>query len=91
MGGLGLLLAIVVIINLVSFVLFTGFYTDWLWFDSVAATSVYSTQLLTRAILFGAFGATGTPVAVKLDRRGRVASPLAAGTEQVRRGVRDSV
>jgi peroxiredoxin len=33
---------------------------------------------------FEAFGATGTPVAVKIDRRGRVASPLAVGTDQVR-------
>jgi hypothetical protein len=33
---------------------------------------------------FNAFGATGTPVAVKIDRRGRVASNLAIGTEHVR-------
>jgi peroxiredoxin len=33
---------------------------------------------------FNAFGATGTPIAVKLDRRGRVASPLARGTDEVR-------
>lgn len=33
---------------------------------------------------FNAFGAAGTPVAVKVDRRGRVASSLAIGTEQVR-------
>jgi thiol-disulfide isomerase/thioredoxin len=33
---------------------------------------------------FNALGASGTPIAVTLDSRGRVASPLAAGTEQVR-------
>ena len=42
----------------IAFVLFTGFYTDWLWYDSVGATSVFSTTLLTRAILFGSFGLT---------------------------------
>ncbi|MBU6311593.1 MAG: UPF0182 family protein [Actinomycetales bacterium] len=42
----------------IGFVLFTGFYTDWLWFDSVDKTSVYTTQLITRAIMFGSFGLT---------------------------------
>ena len=42
----------------IGFVLFTGFYTDWLWFDSVDTTSVFSTQLITRGILFGSFGLT---------------------------------
>ncbi|MGI9196504.1 MAG: UPF0182 family membrane protein [Candidatus Nanopelagicales bacterium] len=42
----------------IAFVLFTGFYTDWLWFASVDETSVFSTQLITRAILFGSFGLT---------------------------------
>jgi len=42
----------------IGFVLFTGFYTDWLWYDSVGETEVYSITLLTRAILFGSFGLT---------------------------------
>lgn len=41
---------------LVSFVLFTGFYTDWLWFTSVDKPQVYTIALVTRGVLFGAFG-----------------------------------
>ena len=33
---------------------------------------------------FGLFGATGTPIAVRIDRNGKVVSPLAIGTDQVR-------
>ena len=36
----------------VSFVLFAGFYTDWLWFGSVDASGVFSTILLTRGVMF---------------------------------------
>ena len=49
---------IVLAVIVIGFVLFTGFYTDWLWYDSVGETEVYSTTLLTRAILFGSFGLT---------------------------------
>ena len=48
---IGVLAAIVV-----SFVLFTGFYTDWLWFTSVDKTQVYTISLVTRGLLFLAFG-----------------------------------
>ena len=41
---------------LVSFVLFTGFYTDWLWFTSVDKPQVYTIAIVTRGILFAAFG-----------------------------------
>ena len=41
---------------LVSFVLFTGFYTDWLWFTSVDQPQVYTIAIVTRGILFAAFG-----------------------------------
>jgi uncharacterized protein len=41
---------------LVGFVLFTGFYTDWLWFNSVDKPQVYTIAIVTRGILFGAFG-----------------------------------
>ncbi|MGA0209140.1 MAG: UPF0182 family protein [Candidatus Nanopelagicales bacterium] len=41
---------------LVSFVLFTGFYTDWLWFTSVDKPQVYTIAIVTRGILFAVFG-----------------------------------
>ncbi len=40
----------------IGFVIFTGFYTDWLWFDSVEATEVYTTTLYTRLIMMATFG-----------------------------------
>ncbi len=40
----------------VLFVIFTGFYTDWLWFQSVDKTSVFTTQLAVRAGMFAVFG-----------------------------------
>lgn len=49
---------IVLAVIVIGFVLFTGFYTDWLWFDSVDTTSVFTTTLITRGILFGSFGLT---------------------------------
>lgn len=42
----------------IGFVIFTGFYTDWLWFDSVEATEVYTTTLYTRLIMMATFGFT---------------------------------
>ncbi|MBL6835232.1 MAG: UPF0182 family protein, partial [Candidatus Nanopelagicales bacterium] len=48
---IGVLAAVVV-----SFVLFTGFYTDWLWFTSVDKPQVYTISILTRGLLFLAFG-----------------------------------
>jgi len=39
-----------------AFVIFTGFYTDWLWFASIDKTEVFTTSLLTRAGMFVAFG-----------------------------------
>jgi uncharacterized membrane protein (UPF0182 family) len=41
-----------------GFVIFTGFYTDWLWYDSVGEPEVYSITLFTRLILFASFGLT---------------------------------
>lgn len=49
---------IVLVLIVVGFVIFTGFYTDWLWYESVDATSVYTVTLYTRIIMFFAFGAT---------------------------------
>ncbi len=49
---------IVLVAIVIGFVIFTGFYTDWLWYDSVDATSVYTVTLTTRIILFATFGLT---------------------------------
>ena len=39
-----------------AFVIFTGYYTDWLWFQSVDKTEVFTTSIVTRAVMFLAFG-----------------------------------
>lgn len=52
-----LLPTLVILVLLVgAFVIFTNFYTDWLWYESVDKTSVFSTSLITRAVMFAAFG-----------------------------------
>ena len=40
----------------VSFTLFANFWSDKLWFDSVDKSSVFTTLLLTRFLLFVVFG-----------------------------------
>jgi uncharacterized membrane protein (UPF0182 family) len=55
-GGVLLPTIIVLGVIVLSFVLFTGFYTDWLWFESVEKTSVFTTSLLTRGAMFAIFG-----------------------------------
>ncbi len=54
----GVLLPTIIVLALLVFgwIIFTGFYTDWLWFASVGQTEVFSTSLLTRALLFAVFG-----------------------------------
>ncbi|MEV0587325.1 UPF0182 family protein [Nonomuraea sp. NPDC050310] len=44
--------AIAVVAIVALFFLFSGFYTDYLWFDNVDYTSVFSGMLLTQIILF---------------------------------------
>lgn len=52
-----LLPTFLVLVALVGgFVLFTGFYTDWLWFESVDKSQVFTKSIVTRAVMFGAFG-----------------------------------
>ena len=46
----------IVAVVLVLFVLFTGYYSEWLWFRSLGFSSVFSKQLTTRLLLFGFFG-----------------------------------
>jgi uncharacterized membrane protein (UPF0182 family) len=54
----GVLLPTIIVLGLlvVTWIVFTAFYTDWLWFASVDQTQVFSTSLLTRAALFVVFG-----------------------------------
>ncbi len=49
---------IVLAVIVLGFVIFTGFYTDWLWFDSVGKTEVFTVTLITRLALFASFGLT---------------------------------
>lgn len=61
----GVLLPTIIILGLLvgTFVLFTAFYTDWLWFGSVDKSEVFTTTLLTKLILFAIFGvAMGLPL-----------------------------
>ncbi|MEU2153952.1 UPF0182 family protein [Streptomyces sp. NPDC019396] len=39
-----------------AFVMFSGFWTDWLWYRSVKYSSVFTTTLWTKAGLFAVFG-----------------------------------
>jgi len=56
-GGVLLPTIIILGVIVVGFVMFTGFYTDWLWFDSVDKAEVFTTTLITRIGLFLVFGA----------------------------------
>ncbi|MDH2429791.1 UPF0182 family protein [Sphaerisporangium sp. TRM90804] len=48
--------AIALVVLVIFFFVFAGIFTDWLWFDSVGYTSVFSTMLSTQLLLF-VFGA----------------------------------
>ncbi len=54
----GVLLPTIIVLALLvgAFVIFSGYYTDWLWFDSVGKTQVFTTSIATRAVLFLVFG-----------------------------------
>ncbi|MBF8252501.1 MAG: UPF0182 protein [Actinobacteria bacterium] len=51
LGPLQITIAIVVVISL-ALVSMSGFYADWLWFKSVNFTTVWSTVLVTKVVLF---------------------------------------
>ncbi len=46
----------ILVVLLIAFSIFTGFYTDLLWFRSVGYSSVFTRTLLTRVVLFLVFG-----------------------------------
>lgn len=47
---------IVLVALLIAFAIFTRFYTDYLWYQSIDFTKVFSTQLTVKAVLFLVFG-----------------------------------
>ncbi len=51
-GGVLLPTLLVLVGVVVAFVIFTGFYTEFLWFDSVGETQVFTISLFIRAIMF---------------------------------------
>ena len=73
------------------FVMFAGFYSDWLWFGSVGKTAVFGTTLLTQGGLFLIFtavmaGALALTAAIAFHRRppfGRL-TPEQASLERYR-------
>ncbi|MEU9129062.1 UPF0182 family protein [Kitasatospora sp. NPDC048540] len=63
----------------VLFVLFSGVWTDWLWFKSVHYSSVFTSQLWTKAGLFAVFGLLmAVVVGANLWLAYRLRPPLAA-------------
>ncbi|MDA9017547.1 UPF0182 family protein, partial [Actinomycetota bacterium] len=52
-GGVLLPTLLILVGVVVAFVIFTGFYTEFMWFDSVEKTQVFTISLVTRAIMFG--------------------------------------
>jgi uncharacterized membrane protein (UPF0182 family) len=54
-GPLPLVITILVLLS-IGLVSLSGFYADWLWFNSVSFTKVWQTTLFTKAWLFVLFG-----------------------------------
>ena len=57
-GGVLLPTIAILAIIVVAWLIFSGFYTDWLWFTSIDKTGVFTTSLVTRLVMFAAFGST---------------------------------
>ncbi|MGW1891236.1 UPF0182 family membrane protein [Streptomyces sp. NPDC002004] len=67
-----------------AFVMFAGFWTDWLWYRSVHYSSVFTTTLWTKIGLFSVFGLLmAVAVGVNIWLAHRLRPPLSAmSTEQ---------
>ncbi|WP_190033747.1 UPF0182 family membrane protein [Streptomyces fructofermentans] len=62
-----------------AFVMFAGFWTDWLWYRSVSYSSVFTTTLWTKIGLFFVFGLLmATAVGVNIWLAHRLRPPLSA-------------
>lgn len=63
----------------IAFVMFAGFWTDWLWYRSVHYSSVFTTTLWTKIGLFFVFGLLmGTAIGVNIYLAHRLRPPLSA-------------
>jgi uncharacterized membrane protein (UPF0182 family) len=76
------------------FVMFAGFWTDWLWYGSVDFRSVFTTTLLTKIGLFAVFGVLmGAVVGLNIWLAHRMRPPLSAmsveqqGLDRYRMGI----
>ena len=64
-GRIALIVVAVVIVGVLLFGrFFAGFYTDYLWFDSVGRAGVFSTMLRSKLLMFFLFGGTFVALAV---------------------------
>ncbi|MFF1510518.1 UPF0182 family protein [Streptomyces sp. NPDC058326] len=62
-----------------AFVMFAGFWTDWLWYRSVQYSSVFTTTLWTKIGLFAVFGLLmGLAVGLNIWLAHRLRPPLSA-------------
>ena len=62
-----------------AFVMFAGFWTDWLWYRSVKYSSVFTTTLWTKIGLFAVFGLLmAAAVGVNIWLAHRLRPPLSA-------------
>ncbi|MFC9792241.1 UPF0182 family protein [Streptomyces sp. NPDC057695] len=62
-----------------AFVMFAGFWTDWLWYRSVEYSSVFTTTLWTKIGLFAVFGLLmGLAVGLNIWLAHRLRPPLSA-------------
>ncbi|WP_326600690.1 UPF0182 family membrane protein [Streptomyces sp. NBC_01803] len=79
-GAKSLLITAAILAGLaILFAMFAGFWTDWLWYRSVDYTSVYRTELVTRATMFAVFGSVMTlAVGFNIWLAHRLRPPLSA-------------
>jgi uncharacterized membrane protein (UPF0182 family) len=71
-------LGVLAVLSMV-FVMFSGFWTDWLWYRSVDYSSVFTTTLWTKIGLFAVFGLLmATAVGVNIWLAHRLRPPLSA-------------
>ena len=64
-GRIALIAVAVVVVGILLFGrFFAGFYTDYLWFDSVGRAGVFSTMLRSKLLMFVLFGGTFIALAV---------------------------
>lgn len=86
-------IVVIVVLTIIT-VIFTGLYTDWLWFKSVDNTSVYTTQLSIKIGLFVGFGlimaagiALSMIIAYRTRPMQRLRTPEQLSLERYRAGV----